>query len=114
MNAERAELPMAVADCALEPGALREQADRYRRLGAAACVIKVDGERLLITFQSTVDRELVDATIATERRCCPFFALDYDASRRRLSISVADALRLDALDAVLSAIRAGAPTRSEG
>jgi hypothetical protein len=63
---------MAVAVCSLDPGALGEQADRYHRLGAAERAIERRGDLLLITFDVAVDRDLVDATIATERRCCPF------------------------------------------
>lgn len=102
---------MAIADCGLNPIELAEQADRYRRLATAAHIIEHSEDRVLVTFQPTVDLELLNETIATERRCCPFFTIDYDTSDRRLSISAADALRRDALDTILSAIRDGAPER---
>ncbi|MGI8410895.1 MAG: hypothetical protein ACR2QA_00040 [Solirubrobacteraceae bacterium] len=111
MNTHRQQLPMAIADCALDPVALAEQADRYRRLATAAHAIERRADRVLVTFEPTVDHELLNETIVTERRCCPFFTLDYDTSERRLSISIGDPLRRDALDAVLSAIRVGASAR---
>ena len=99
---------MAIADCALDPAALVEQADRYRRLAATAHTIERHDDCVLVTFEPNVNLDLLNATIATERRCCPFFALDYDASVRRLSMTVTDPLRRDALDTILSALRAGA------
>jgi hypothetical protein len=112
MNSGRFELPMAIADCALDPPALREQAARYRRLGEAARTIQRTGNRVLIIFEPGVDLELLDAAMATERRCCPFFSLRYDRSALRLSISVADPLKSGALDTLLAAVRAGAVERS--
>jgi hypothetical protein len=112
MTVRGRELPMAIADCGLAAPELAEQLNRYRRLGSTATRIERQADRLMVTFNSTVDVELLDATIAIEQRCCPFFTLDYDTSEQRLSISVADRPRVDALDALLSALRSGgaAPT----
>lgn len=43
-------------------------------------------------------------TVAIERGCCEFFALDHDASQRRLSITVQDPDRVEALDMLKAAL----------
>jgi hypothetical protein len=108
---QRTELPMARADCTLDDDALGEQLDRYRRLGRTAVGIQDGDARLAITFGVDVDVDLLRETIAIERGCCSFFALDYDASTRRLSIGIDDPARGDALAVLLSALRDSTPTR---
>jgi hypothetical protein len=98
---------MAPAGCTLDDSGLGEQLDRYRRLGETAVSIQDGDARLVITFDADVDTDLLRETIAVERGCCSFFALDY--STRRLSIGIDDPARADALAALLSALRDSAP-----
>jgi hypothetical protein len=100
---------MAPAGCTLDDGGLADQLHRYRRLGETAVSIQDDDARLVITFAANGDVDLLRETIAIERSCCSFFALDYDPSARRLSIGVDDPARGDALRALLSSLRAAAP-----
>lgn len=103
MSADGRELPMAPTGCALDGGGLVEQLDRYRRLGTTAASIKArTGAAGLVRGERRFD--LLRETIAIERGCCSFFTLDYDASDRRLSITVEDPDRLEALGALLSAL----------
>ena len=107
MSANRRELPRAPAGCVLDHESLVRQLDRYRRLGRTATATQ-DGElALVVTFPPDVDVDLLHETIAIERGCCSFFALDYDASVRRLSIRIEDSTRAEALRALLSALSGG-------
>jgi len=106
-NARRSELPMAVADCALSQAEFNEQADRYRRLGAAATRVQRKVDRLEIDFASDVDLDLLKRAVAVERECCSFLTVDYDNSTPRLTIA-SEPGRPDALDAILAAFTAAA------
>lgn len=109
MSAPKDELPMAAVGCSLTDSGLVEQLDRYRTLGTAVTRITQQALGLLVWFDTSVDPALVSETIEIERGCCEFFTLDYDASERRLSITVDGPERLDALAALTSAVggRAG-------
>jgi hypothetical protein len=96
---------MAVADCGLDESALREQLGRYRRLGAGATVTRSSAHELTVRFAAEPDPELLRTTLAVERECCSFFALDYAPGDRRLSVAVADPERRPALDAIEAALR---------
>ncbi len=98
------DLPMAPSGCSLDGDGLVDQLDRYRRLGGKVKRIKQHDLELLVWFDADVDLHLVRETIAIERQCCSFFILDYDPSDRRLSITVADPHRLDALGALRAAL----------
>jgi hypothetical protein len=96
------ELPL-VEGCALTPADLAEQAGRAARLRAALVSAERTPDNLRITFSASVDVSLIAELVETERSCCPFFALDYDADERVLSVGIADAARRPALDAVAAA-----------
>lgn len=98
------ELPMAIADCGLDETALRKQMGRYRRLGAGATLTRRSPLELTVQLASEADPELLRATIAVERECCSFFALDYAEGERRLTVSVTDPERVPALDAIHTAL----------
>ncbi len=105
--AQPAPLPMVVQGCGLGAAALSAQVDRYRRLMVPGADLHRTAQRLTVTFAADPDRDLLAETIAVERGCCAFFALDYDPGRRRLTIAVADperAVSLDALQAALATI----------
>jgi hypothetical protein len=99
------ELPMAIAGCGLDQAALQEQLGRYRRLGAGATVTRSSALELTARFDIEPDRDLMRATLAVERECCSFFALEYAESERRLTVSVADPERAPALDALAAALQ---------
>ena len=82
------ELPMAIADCGLDPAALRAQVERYRVLGALAKVRRRSAFELTAQFPADPDPGLLRATIETERECCSFFTLDYAPRDRRLTVAV--------------------------
>jgi hypothetical protein len=97
-------LPTFPTSCALdEPGAL-QQAGRYRDIGAGAAVLKRDPGLLVVELDGAIDAALVEETIEIERKCCPFFAIDYARTARRLSFSVASPAQLGAIDAIAFAL----------
>ena len=91
------ELP--IAQCGLDAAGLAAQRDRYRRLAGSVTGFE-RGEGLVVQFAPDVEAALVDETLAVERRCCPFFRLEYDRSARRLAIGVDDDEQRPALDAL--------------
>ena len=97
-------LPMAIADCGLDPAALTQQLARYRRLGARAMVTRRSPVALTVDFTAEPDRDLLDTTVEVERGCCSFFTLDYDELAWRLTVAVADPERRNALDAIQAAL----------
>jgi hypothetical protein len=100
------ELPMAIADCGLDAAALSQQAARYRKLGASAVVRRQSALVLTVQFAAAPDPELLDATLEIERECCAFFALEYAADARRLTVAVTDPARAGALDQLEAALTA--------
>jgi hypothetical protein len=93
-------LPMAIAGCGLDAAGLREQADRYRRLGAVASGTERVELKLTLQFAAAPEPALLEETIKVERGCCSFFEIAYDEPRRRLSLAVADPSRRAALDPI--------------
>ena len=96
--------PLAIAQCRLDVTGLRNQADRYRRLGATATHVELRDGMLSATFGDELDERLLNQTIAIERGCCPFFDFDYQRGDRRLAISVQQANQRPALDALHHAL----------
>jgi hypothetical protein len=101
-----AELPV-IAECRLDLPGLRAQRERYRRLGEHVAGIDRGARSFTVRFDSAVDPELVEETVAVERECCPFFELAFEAGRRRLTVSVDDPRQAAALDGLLFALDRG-------
>jgi hypothetical protein len=99
-------LPLAPS-CALDETGLRLQVERYRHAGKGASVVDRTSRRLVVELDQRVDASLVDATIAVERECCPFFTLDWQSVTRRLTVSVAADGHEPALDAIAFALGLG-------
>lgn len=93
--------------CTLDDRSLAIQLDRYRRLGRMAVSIESSEQGLQVALAKNVDVDLLRETIAVERECCSFFAIDYDASERPLSVAIDDPARGDGLRAPLSALSDG-------
>lgn len=96
-------LPMAPS-CALDESGLRLQLERYRQAGVGARLIDRTPRSLAVDLDEQVDTQLVDETIAIERECCPFFTLDWEPERRRLTVAVSQAEHEPALDAIAFAL----------
>jgi hypothetical protein len=80
------------------------QLERYQQAGAGARLIDRTPRSLVIDLDEQVDTQLVDETIAIERECCPFFTLDWEPERRRLTVAVSQAEHEPALDAIAFAL----------
>lgn len=61
----------------------------------------------MIEVDPNVEPKLIGEAIAIERECCPYFALDWEADRRRLTVSVSAAEQQPALDAITFALGIG-------
>ncbi|HEV2975134.1 MAG TPA: hypothetical protein VGX69_09095 [Solirubrobacteraceae bacterium] len=90
--------------CALDEVGLRRQLERYRRIGRGARVRDRTARALVLDVDRRVEVKLVEAAIATERECCPFFDVRWEPTARRLAISVSHAEHEPALDAIAFAL----------
>ncbi len=90
--------------CALDEAGLRLQFERYRHAGKGARLVARTSRRLVVELNRRVDGSLIDAAIAVERECCPFFTLDWQSVTRRLTVSVAHVGHDPALDAIAFAL----------
>jgi hypothetical protein len=90
--------------CALDESGLRSQLERYRRAGRNARMVERTRRTLVADLDRSVDPRLVEETVAVERDCCPFFALTWEPTRRRLTVSVSRAEHEPALDAIAFAM----------
>jgi hypothetical protein len=88
---------MAPSECRLDSTQLAEQLDRYQRLGVTAENTEQNEFELVVSLTDPVDPGLLRETIEVESRCCSFFTVRYDAAGHRLSITVDDPGRRDAL-----------------
>lgn len=103
MSPKSQPLPMAPTGCELDDQQLAAQLARYRQLSATVLTVRRDSFSARVRFTGRLDTGLLKDTLAIERGCCGFFALEYDPSARVLSIST-EPDRLDALSTLLSAL----------
>jgi hypothetical protein len=97
------ELPLAPS-CALDADGVRRQLARYRQAGAGARVIERSPRTLAVELSAAIDPAVVQQALATERECCPFFNLSWDADSRRLELSVSRPEDEPALEAIAFAL----------
>ena len=90
--------------CALDEAGLRLQLERYRRVGQDARLIERTGRRFVVSLEEHVESRLIEEAVAVERECCPFFELEWEPARRRLTVSVSQADHEPALDAIAFAL----------
>jgi hypothetical protein len=102
------ELPMAPS-CALDEAGLRAQLARYRAVGHDARLLERTSRRLVIEVDGATDSAIVAKTLAVERECCPFLALDWHPEQRRLAISVSAAEYEPAIDAIAFTLGVNGP-----
>ena len=123
MRANEADLTHAgdpnadIASCALDPIQLREQRDRYRQLADAVTAVQREPERITVQFDTRLDCDLLERTLAVERECCPFYVFRFDHGSLHLEITVRQADELPALEAMADmffAERAPTPDMSSG
>jgi hypothetical protein len=95
--------------CSLDENGLRSQLARYRQAGQNARLIERTPRSLVADLDENVDVELVAEAVAIELECCPFFAVTWEADRRRLIISVSQAAHEPAIDAIAFALNLQTP-----
>ncbi len=103
IDAGRANAPA----CSLDPAGLAQQRERYSRAGRAATVLERTSLRLVVQLGEDVPSAAVDALIAVERECCPFFELGWARERRRLTIAVRQPEHAPALEGIADALGLG-------
>ena len=95
-----------VPSCAIGDEELERQRRRQRLLALSVRGAERDGLAVTVEFTPGFDREALDALIAVERECCPFFAFEFEEARRRLTVSVRDEQHAPALDAIAALLGA--------
>lgn len=95
--------------CALDEAGLRMQLERYRIAGRGATLVERTRRELVVDLDRNVDARLVEAMLAVERECCPFFDLRWAPDSGRLTIAVTQAEHEPALDAIAFALGVSAP-----
>lgn len=90
--------------CALDEAGLRLQLERYRRAGEGARLVEQTRRRFVVDLDAHADGKLIEEAVAVERKCCPFFALDWEPVRRRLTVSVSHTEHEPALGAIAFAL----------
>ncbi len=93
--------------CSLDASGLESQAERYRRAGSGAQVVDRTPAVLVVRLSDEVDDRVVLELVAVERRCCPFFSIDWDSAGRRLSVSVGRQEDEPAVEAIVHALGLG-------
>jgi hypothetical protein len=96
-----------IPHCALDADGVRHQGARYARLAPSVMAAAREPRSLTLQFGPGLDRDLLEEALAVERRCCPFFTLEFDERARRLRASVSDAEHAAALDALAEALGGG-------
>ena len=97
-------LPVVPAACNLDLDGLRAQRDRWAVVGRGARMVERQRRRVAVQLAPDADVDTVTEMLAVERRCCPFFGLDWDPEQRLLRVAVADAKHEPALDAIAYAL----------
>lgn len=92
--------------CSLDEAGLRSQLERYRAAGAGARVLARDARRLVVEVDGAVDGVTLERLVAVERECCPFFEIDWEPARRRLSVAVSEGAYEPALEGIAFALGA--------
>ncbi|HKP88672.1 MAG TPA: hypothetical protein VJT75_01740 [Thermoleophilaceae bacterium] len=90
--------------CDLDEAGLRDQGARYARLAPSVLAVEREPRALTVRFGPDLDVDLLEEALAVERRCCPFFELDFEGRGRRLRASVSEAEHASALDALAAAL----------
>ena len=80
------------------------QIQRYRTVGKSAHTTRRVGMSIELGLGPQVSNELIEDLVATERRCCPFFRLDWRPDERELAVAVASIEYQPALDQIASAL----------
>jgi hypothetical protein len=95
---------MAPASCSLDQDGLDTQLERYRVAGIGAQVIEQRRRRLVIRVSGEARTDVIDALVAVERGCCPFFEVEWDPDERRLAVAVSRPEHEPALGAIAVAL----------
>jgi hypothetical protein len=98
------ELPILA--CTLDAEGAREQCRRYRDLATHVAAVHRRDQQLLIDLDADAAVALVEELVQTERACCPFFTIGWDAGEGRLTFAVSSSEHEPALGVIAEALRA--------
>lgn len=102
------DLPLAASalpSCSLDAAGMADQGGRYAELGHHVRDAVREPRALVAQFDEGVDLALLEETVAVERGCCSFFAIEVQGLRLR--IGVVEDLHIPALDAIADALGLG-------
>ncbi len=94
---------LPIASCTLDRTARSQQERRYRSLSASVIRIERSASTVAVTFDESLNEDLLEQALDVERECCSFFQLDFDRRRRRLAISVSEIDQTPGLDVLAAA-----------
>ena len=97
---------VVIPSCALDEAGLADQRARYARLAPDVSHVEREAEAVVIEFREQFDRQTLTEALAVERRCCPFFLVEFDESRRRLRATVREPEQIPALEGLAMALSA--------
>jgi hypothetical protein len=97
-------LPMALSYCSLSEVELSGQLARYRSVGHVATALEKSPRRIAVRVSDGTPAAAIEALVAVEQQCCPFFDMAWEPRDRTLTISVPDADHEPALDALVQAL----------
>jgi len=94
----------AAPACRLDASGLGDQLERYRQIGGHVEAVEREPGRLVVRFAPDLRRDRLEAALEIERGCCPFFGIDYDSARRRLTVTVEQTAQDAMLDALAKSL----------
>jgi hypothetical protein len=97
------DLPLA---CSLNETEMAVQRARYAVVARHVQSLASGERSLRARLDESLDGAVLQELIEVERRCCPFFAIDFDAGERMLSVSVSTDEHAPALQAIAHSLRA--------
>jgi hypothetical protein len=95
---------MASGSCSLSEIDMQAQLERYRAIGSGGQGRWISATSVELVVSRAVPDGLVEQTVATERSCCPFFELEWDADARRLAVAVSRGENVPALEVIAGAL----------
>jgi hypothetical protein len=104
MTAEPAQHQLAIPECRLDENAFGAQLRRYRELSRHVEQLERRTGEVIARFDAGVSAGLLEQTLSVERECCPFVVLEYDATRRQLTITVQNIAQDPRLDSLFHAL----------
>lgn len=93
-------LPLVPDGCSLTEEGLAAQAGRAAAVRASVLELEREPGTLRVRFGADVDEAVVERLVETERGCCSFLELAWDARARELSVAAPEGTNTEAVGAI--------------